>query len=530
MWKKIVAPILLVVLLWITVSVATTFYINWLYESHTRVLEENLSSIQVVGAMQASLWQLQAAVMKAAERPQSNNQPEVAELEAVFQQHLAEAEKTAFTANERDLIKTIRREFAAYREHIQNLLQHAPISGDDTKDVEHTLLLAQAVAEPCKLLLKYNEQLIADATAYSNRLGASFTMVRLAFLIGGPAIGIFFGVLVARGLHRSIAQISVTLGSATDVLAHEVGRVKIIASNDLSKLQEQVQVVYARIKQLVEQLQETRREAVRAERLAAVGQLAAGLAHELRNPLTSMKLLIQNATQRYKECPLTEKQLQVIQEEIGRMEHTIQGLLDFSRTAHLNRVRHDLRETVRRAVNLVDGRAKQYGVAIREAFPQQPVIVDGDPEQLHQVFVNLLINGVDAMADGGTMHISIQESQKNPGMCSICFSDSGSGIPQKVLDRIFEPFVTTKEHGTGLGLAISRSIIKEHNGDLIAANQRGGGSVFTVDLPLCAQDIGATAPPGKNNASAPDGLPVKSGVQNLMESAYAKITGHRRRT
>lgn len=120
---------------------------------------------------------------------------------------------------------------------------------------------------------------------------------------------------MARGLHRSIAKISVTLGSASDVLEHEVGSVDIIASDDLSKLERQVEVVYSRIKQVVEQLQETRHDAIRAERLAAVGQLAAGLAHELRNPLTSIKLLVQNATQRYQECPLTEKQLQVIQED-----------------------------------------------------------------------------------------------------------------------------------------------------------------------------------------------------------------------
>jgi two-component system, NtrC family, sensor histidine kinase HydH len=523
MWKKIVAPVLLVVLLWITVSVATTFYINWLYESHERVLDENLSSIQVVGAMQASLWRLQTAVMKVAERPPSKTQPEVAELEDRFEQYLAEAESTAFTTEEHDLIKTIRQEFAAYREHIQNLLQHAPISGDNAKDVEQTLLLAQAVAEPCKTLLKINEKLIADATAYSKRLGASFIILRWSFLIAGPAIGILFGVFVARGLRRSIAQISVTLGSASDILEHEVGRVEIIASDDLSKLQKQVEVVYSRIKQIVDQLQETRREAIRAERLAAVGQLAAGLAHELRNPLTSMKLLVQNATQRFHECPLTEKQLQVIQEEIGRMEHTIQGLLDFSRTAHLNRTRHDLRETIHRGVNLVEGRAKQQGVSIQEAFPQQPVMVDGDREQLHQVFVNLLINGLDSMSKGGVLRVSMQKSPDKPEMCRISFCDSGSGIPQTVLDRIFEPFVTTKDRGTGLGLAISRSIIKEHNGDLTADNRQDGGAVFTIDLPVCSKDTGSGESKDKNGN---DGQLGKLEAQKLTESVYAKITGH----
>jgi two-component system, NtrC family, sensor histidine kinase HydH len=527
MWKKIVAPVVLVVLLWITVSGVTTYYINWLYESHARVLEENLSSIQAVGTMQATLWRLQTAVMKAAERPRTAEQPEVAELEGIFQRHLGEAEKTAFTPDEQDIIKSIRREFSAYSEHTRNLLQQAPLNSDNTKDIEQTLLLAQAVAEPCKQLLKFNEKIIADATAYSERLGASFIIIRLTFLIAGPAIGILFGVMVARGLHRSIAKISVTLGSASDVLDHEVGRVDIIATDDLSRLQEQVEVVNTRIKQVVEQLQETRHEAIRAERLAAVGQLAAGLAHELRNPLTSMKLLVQNAVQRYRECPLTEKQLQVIQEEIGRMEHTIQGLLDFSRTVHLNRTRHDLRETIHRGVNLVDGRAKQQGVSIHESFPQQPVMIDGDPEQLHQVFVNLLINGLDSMSKGGVLEVAIQKSADKPDIYRISFRDSGCGIPQTVLDRIFEPFVTTKDRGTGLGLAISRSIIKEHNGDLTAANRQNGGAVFTIDLPACSNGAGSGGRKDIDDSPSKDGQSGKLDAQIPMESFYAKITGHR---
>jgi signal transduction histidine kinase len=485
-----VAPVLLVVLLWIIVSGVTTFYINLLYESHTRVLGENLSSIQAVGAMQAALWQLQTSVMKAAERPQSKAQKEVVELEAVFERHLAEAEKTAFTSDEKDSIKNIRQEFTAYREQIQRLLQQAPITGiDNAQDIEQTILLAQAVAEPCKKYLAKNEQLIADSTAYSSRLGASFNLIRLIVLIAGPAIGILFGVMVARGLHRSVSKISVTLRSATDVLEDEVGRVDIIRSDDLSGLQQQVDAISAHIKQVVEQLHETRREAIRSERLAAVGQLAAGIAHELRNPLTSMKLLVQNATQQYQGRPLTEQQLQVIQEEIGRMEHTIQELLDFSRPANLNRIRHDLRETVHRGVNLVEGKARQQRVTIREEFPEQPVMIDGDPEQLHQVFVNLLLNGIESMPQGGTLPINIHIPSEKSNICRISFCDCGTGIPQAVLERIFEPFVTTKERGTGLGLAISRSIIKEHKGDLIAANRQDGGAVFTVDLPLCTNDI-----------------------------------------
>ena len=144
-----------------------------------------------------------------------------------------------------------------------------------------------------------------------------------------------------------------------------------------------------------------------AERLAAVGELASGIAHELRNPLTSVKLLIQTATQQLPGRSIGKQDLQVAQREIARMESTIQGLLDFARPPTLRRVTHDLRRTVQRALNLVEGRAKQQQVNIVTECPDAPVMVDGDPEQIHQVLVNLLLNGVEAMPDGGMLKMTI---------------------------------------------------------------------------------------------------------------------------
>ena len=204
--------------------------------------------------------------------------------------------------------------------------------------------------------------------------------------------------------------------------------------------------------------------------------------------LTSVKLLIQTAAQRQPQHGLAGRQLQVVQQEIARMESTIQGLLDFARPPDLHRVAHDLRTTVRRALNLVEGRAKQQNVAIVEKVPNAPVIVDGDPEQLHQIFVNLLLNGIEAMPQGGSLAVAVETDDAVRRVCRVSVSDSGDGIPQPILDRIFEPFATSKEHGTGLGLAISHRIAKEHGGVLLAANRTEGGAVFTLELPLSTED------------------------------------------
>ena len=129
-------------------------------------------------------------------------------------------------------------------------------------------------------------------------LVASFYIIRLVFLTTGPLLGILFGIWVARGLHRSISQITVVLQSASHELEQEVGHIDILAADDLTGVHRQLGVVSGHITKVLEQLQETRCEVIRAERLAAVGELAAGVAHELRNPLTSVKLLIQTEAQR----------------------------------------------------------------------------------------------------------------------------------------------------------------------------------------------------------------------------------------
>jgi signal transduction histidine kinase len=123
-------------------------------------------------------------------------------------------------------------------------------------------------------------------------------------------------------------------------------------------------------------------------------------------------------------------------------------------------------------------------VVVHQECSSIPVLVDGDPEQLHQVFVNLLLNGVEAMPDGGELRIAMQRVNTANPVGRVSFCDNGAGIPETIMQRIFEPFVTSKERGTGLGLAISRRILEQHGGKLTAANREPCGAVFTVELPL----------------------------------------------
>jgi two-component system sensor histidine kinase HydH len=306
----------------------------------------------------------------------------------------------------------------------------------------------------------------------------------MTMLMLGPLLGIYLGWRVAGRLQSSVTEIAVTLNDS--VLADESQglRVSITKDSSIEDVRRQAERVVERLRSVGLELQSARREVIQSERLAAVGELAAGVAHELRNPLTSVKLLLQHVSKRTSGFRIEASQLQLILEEVGRMEGTIQGLLDFSRTPTLHRVRHDLRSTLRRSINLIEGRLKQESIELDLTISSAPLMMNGDAEQLNQVFVNLFLNSIEAMSGVGQLMI-IAEKCGDRNFGRVVVKDNGEGIASEVLTRLFEPFATTKERGTGLGLAISRRIVTEHNGTISAENLPGRGARFVVELPLC---------------------------------------------
>lgn len=502
MWRKVLTPTLLVISIWIVIGGTTTFYLHRYGELQDRVLHENVATIQAVARMQNTLLRLQPLLASDHPAPVPTAATRVEKLVAEFQQALTAAGKSVATPEAGALAEELRQRSSAYNVHVREWLQR-PSTADPSAVTSrwNGPVSVEDLAGCLERLLEINERLLWRSAARSQFYGWLIPL-RITLMVLGPVLGIACGLWIARGFHHSIARISVTLSNTGTGVSQQLGQVTVTPADDLPALQRQVDAVGAHIRSMVDQLHETQQQLLRSERLAAVGQLAAGVAHELRNPLTSVKLLIQTAARRGPAPSLSEKQLWVIQEEIARMEITIQGLLDFARPAVLDRVRHDLRETVQRAVNLIEGRAKQQGVTIRLRTPEQAVMVDGDPAQIHQVFVNLLLNGIDAAAHGGTLDVAITAPDMSSGCCRVMFRDSGPGIPETFLGQIFEPFVTTKEHGTGLGLAVSRRIVVEHGGTIAAVNSQQGGAEFTVALPTWAV-AGPTDTAHRQDASEP---------------------------
>lgn len=225
-------------------------------------------------------------------------------------------------------------------------------------------------------------------------------------------------------------------------------------------------------------------EALRAQQMATLAQLATGVAHEIRNPLTSIKMLVQVNRSRFSRDGWPVDDLELVEQEIRRMERSVNSLLAYARPEQGEWAVFSLQPVVGRAVKLVEGRCEQQGVKIRVSAADSAVVLTGDAGQIQQLLLNLLLNACDAMPLGGELTV---QSVVLGGRMELMVGDTGEGIRADMQDKLFEPFSTNKPTGVGLGLGICRRIATAHGGTLVGRNRPNGGAEFCLSLPLSGQ-------------------------------------------
>ncbi|WP_027716186.1 nitrogen regulation protein NR(II) [Desulfuromonas sp. TF] len=237
---------------------------------------------------------------------------------------------------------------------------------------------------------------------------------------------------------------------------------------------------YGKLRAQADLILEIEEQLRRADRLAALGELSAGMAHEIRNPLGSIRGTAEILREGIDPADRRHEFAGILIKEVDRLNRVVQDFLDFARPAPVERGRVDINEALRELLVLTRQQTVKSGVRV-ELLPGDLPKVPGDREQLKQACLNLLLNALQAMPAGGLLTIATTPLD---GEVQVRFADTGQGIPPESLEKIFNPFFTTRQEGTGLGLAITHRIVQGHGGRIEVASRIGEGTTFTMVLPV----------------------------------------------
>jgi signal transduction histidine kinase len=482
---QVTMPAVLIGLVLLGTCIVGIRSLNRLEANRDRVLSRNEKSLQAALQLEVRLRQLRIHSFLFVMDPSEVRQNRIENDHRQFEEALDRAKQTVQPGEERQLVETIEAEYRHYRNELK------PLPSDATKsDVlrwadTHPIV---PLLKPCEQLLQVERDAIETTTQESQAITLQTRHTLLLLGILGPVGGVVAGFGVAWGLSRSFTRLSVRLQDVHAHLDRDLGSVRLAAEGDLGQIDQQLEQAAERVREVVGQVQERERELLRSEQLAAVGQLAAGVAHEVRNPLASIKLLVGAALKARPPRSLSTEDLQVIHDQVGRLESRVQALLDFARPPETLKRPCDLGQVVRRSLDLVQARMRQQNVRQELDLSDEAATVLGDPDQLTTVVVNLFLNALDAMPAGGRLTVRLRDDP--PGTVRLSVLDTGPGIDPALIGRLFTPFTSTKPTGTGLGLSICRRVVREHGGALIGENIPEGGACFVMTLPACKDEGG----------------------------------------
>lgn len=238
-----------------------------------------------------------------------------------------------------------------------------------------------------------------------------------------------------------------------------------------------------RVEERTKELREMQDYLIQSEKLASLGKMSAGVAHEINNPLTSILINTHLMLEKLEKNHAFHEYLSLIADETTRCTNIVKGLLEFSRQSPPQKAYTDINEIINRTLQLLENQTSFQNISIIKKLNQNLPQIRVDKDKVEQVFWNLMINASEAMPGGGTLNISSQFSTDKKYI-EIEFIDTGKGIPKVNINKLFDPFFSTKSSGTGLGLAVSYGIIEQHQGKIEVKSELGQGSVFTISLPI----------------------------------------------
>jgi signal transduction histidine kinase len=484
-WRKISLRVrvyvILIALVMITMAggIVTVWYTYQIEHLLTAITEKDLAAFQTAEALVVALANQKGFVSYYFIEGDAEWLRQLGEFRQIFKERLNDALQLAENEREKKALFQIKDQYSRYitvKDRVIGFYQEG-------RREAGTVLHRQArdlffnVLELCEKYKDIHTERIVQAKSASQGQAAQLR------IIAATAVSISFmlGMLLAFVLGYQI------LGPVRRLTAEAGRKGNTNADGDEVKaLSRSVRGLIQDVDQTQSELKKSRESLLQAEKMAMVGKLAAGMAHSIRNPFTSMKMRLFSLNRSLKFTDTQKEDFDVISEEIRRIDTIVQNFLEFSRPPKLTLQSISPSIIVDQTLQLLKYRLKSYDVSVTIEREQTLPEIDADPEQLKEVFVNLVVNACEAMERGGSIVIREQEiiTPSEGRIAVIRVSDNGPGIPESIRARVLLPFFTTKEEGTGLGLSIAVRIIAEHHGRIDIESNQGEGATFIISLPL----------------------------------------------
>ena len=455
-----------------------------------QALRNNVPSVRAADELE--IWLVEQRASVASYLLDNGNRlwlEELSQQKAEFDRWWRQARATAHTQDEEKILNQLH---GVYRKYDTRRDEVIAIFDAGDKEWATRLLLGELTDlhdeayRLCEGFIGTNERYVEWAMARAEQRTWRATvlvavMLALTFGLGAGLLWLLFQRMVIP-LRRLMADATVYTSHAAEPAAGADDELRLIALY-LQSLMSDVADTRAALKT-------TRGRLRNAEKLASVGKLAASVAHEMRNPLTAIKMWLYSIEGALAGEESVRATLQSISEEITRLENIVRNFLEFSRPPALKLRPHSVSGLIDKTLELVGPRLAEQGVrVVREEAAGLPRVL-ADADQLKQVLLNVMDNAAEAMGQGGTIRVSTAAEAEADGrpMVVLRVSDSGPGMPEEVRRRIFEPFFTTKEDGTGLGLCIAARIISRHRGRIVLEPASGQGTTFAIYIPAVQED------------------------------------------
>lgn len=469
----------------------TALVFTWSVGNSLRsTVRENLASIKAAEELEIALLEqkgLVSAYMLAEREPSWLER--LRKSEAVFDTWLARARASAHTPDENNILDKLEQAGAEYRaKHTKAVVQSDRGQRNEAiSTLLHEVWPAYDRAYRfCEEFIDANESYVEGATRRAEQYVGFATWCVLIGSLGTAGLAVMLLWLVTWGvfvpLRRMVADARLLAGSDTVAAAESV-------DDELRSVGVYFRALMADVAETRTTLADSRNRMLNAEKLASVGKLAASVAHEMRNPLSSMKMWLYSLRKTAGAEPTLAHKYQILSDEIARLESIVRNVLEFSRSPALKLQPQSIVLVIEKTLELVHPWLETKNIRVVQHHAAGLPHVTVDAEQLRQVLTNLLHNAAEAMPAGGEISISsVAEADASGGSCVVVrIRDAGQEIPDEIRSRLFEPFFTTKDDGTGLGLCIAANIIARHGGQLVLESSTPGGSTFAVRVPIAVE-------------------------------------------